>query len=311
MSRLWRNKFPRAQIVFYQKTLFLLVVLVLLQGCQGGQIPLDVAIELPMQTKVGGQPYLLILEEKKNHIFNMNGFYEMEDLIPDLAFETDFSVAGKTYIVTSLFSQAGYVYPDIPGKKMYEYYLEIQDTALSLVDFTYIHRDTEADWSTVFDKHFSHLNQEGYCLLTFQDIESGIDCVVRGDYSLFCRSGGDAPKGNSRQALALTTARLLVGNSKYMEGAKSLTGPEGGEYFITARVVDWNLDGRFDHEDRVVFPSLETTQYYPLGEKITISALNLLISPLTEEVSKRKYLLDLSHPTSLGKKKVLKIKSVR
>ena len=132
-----------------------------------------------------------------------------------------------------------------------------------VADLNYLHRDEENDWPIIFDKNFSQLNQEGYCLLTFKDSISGVDCLVRGNYSLFCRSGEKTVEHEGRQAIAITTARLMVGNREYLEGGRVLAGTVGGNYLLIAKVVDWNLDGRFDQEDRVVFPNLAQNNIIP------------------------------------------------
>lgn len=291
--------------------LFLLFVMTL-QGCQG-DIPQDASIEISLQSKTGGQPYLLLSEEKKTRVINLNGFYEVEDLIPNLALEKEFSVAGSEYIVTSLFGQVPAADFDSPRKKLYEYYLEIYDSGRELADLNYLHRDKENDWSIIFDKNFSQLNQEGYCLLTFKDSASGVDCLVRGNYSLFCRSGEKTAEHEGRQAIAITTARLMVGNREYLEGGRVLPGTEDGKYLLIAKVVDWNLDGSFDQHDRVVFPNLAAEQYYPFGEKLEIPSLDLITSPYEGQISKRRYVLKLSSSFKEGEEPeyTLKIQSRR
>ena len=70
----------------------------------------------------------------------------------------------------------------------------------------------------------------------------------------------------------------MVGNREYLEGGGVLAGTAGGNYLLIAKVVDWNLDGRFDQEDRVVFPNLAAEQYYPFGEKLELPFIDLLTS---------------------------------
>lgn len=291
-----------------KKILLFFLLVMALQGCQG-DIPMDVSIEIPLKLKSGGQPYLLLSEEKKSRVINLNGFYGMEDLIPDLAIEKEFSVADHGYTITSLFGQVPAANYDSPEKKLYEYYLEVYNSEHELVDLNYLHRDVEKDWSIIFDKNFSQLNQEGYCLLTFKEPASGIDCLVRGNYSLFCRSGEKTDGHELNQAIAITTTRLMVGNREYLEGGRVLGGTEGGEYLLTARVIDWNLDGCFDQQDRVVFPNLAPEQYYPLGEKIEIPSIDLIISPYGGQINKRRYLLKLTSVSEKEGEYVLKIQS--
>src|SRR5690554_4645908 len=306
MSGFSRNKFSRAVLVRLEKIFILLFILTLLQGCQG-EPGRKLTVEIPMETQAGGKPYLKLSEETKSRVFMLNGFYEMENFIPDLAFEKNLSVAEKTYIVTSLFSQGSFAREHMQDKKIYEYYLEVYDAEHNLVKLNYIHRDAEKDWSTVLDQKFSYLNQEGYCVLTFTEPESGMDCVVRGTYSVLCRAGESTEQEKPNQAIAITTTKLLVGNRKYLEGAKVLTGPDGEEYLITVRVVDWNLDGCFDRKDRVLFPFLDANEFYPLGEKIKLPAEDLLPSLTRKEVGAKQYDITLSHSSSQGY--VLKISS--
>lgn len=288
--------------MFLAKTksvLLFLLFMMTLQGCQGG-VPQDVSIEISLQRRIGGQPYLLLSEEKKTRVINLNGFYEMEDLIPDLALEKEFTVAGNMYIVTSLFGQVPATGFNSPRKKLYEYYLEIYDSGRELVDLNYLHRDEENDWSVIFDKNFSQLNQEEYCLLTFKDSVSGVECLVRGNYNIFCRSGEKTGEEEGQQAIAITTARLMVGNREYLEGGRVLAGTVGGNYLLIAKVVDWNLDGHFDQHDRVVFPNLAAEQYYPFGEKLELPFIDLLASPYEGQISKRRYVLKLSSSSKEG-----------
>ncbi len=211
-------------------------------------------------------------------------YTEIAEYFSDLSFTKGFTVGENNYSVKVRFTK-------IPPEKT-DYVIEVLNSLGDIVATTIIKKTVDNDGVGHGFHENIHNILLGSCLLSFIDPDSGIECILKTEYTIEHTPGQIYYTKKKEKAKidpyvsSSTTAH--IGNKYFLYGVRHLDSKKKTKIYV----IDTNLDGLFTNEDQVWFKD-GPDSYFPFNEKIKVGWYEYIMDLTPMENENDKYILTI------------------
>ncbi|MGE5607052.1 MAG: hypothetical protein ACM3YE_15355 [Bacteroidota bacterium] len=210
----------------------------------------------------------------------------ISDFFSDLAFTKQFILGKNKYSVKVQFVGAP------PNNS--DYLVDILNSQGENVLTTIIKKIIDNDGLSRYESFFDDKSYQlsGFCLLSFTDPSSGIECILKTEYEIehepsFVYYNKDGKEITEEASVSLSTT-AHIGNRYFLYGERSIDPKKKTGVYV----IDTNLDGLFTNEDKVWFKK-GPDSYFPFNEEIKIGKFEYIMDLTPKEYESGKYILNV------------------